>query len=122
LLAEDNEINQQFAREILEAEGCNVDLAPDGRKALILATSQTYDLVFMDCEMPELDGLTVTRSIREYERQHAKKPMPIIALTAHAMAGDREKCIAAGMDDYLTKPLRRQQLRDTLARWMNTKT
>jgi PAS domain S-box-containing protein len=118
LLAEDNDINQMYATEILIAYGMHVTHAPDGRKALELATNNVYDLILMDCEMPEMDGLTATRLLREHEQSKGSRRTPIIALTAHAMTGDREKCLAAGMDDYLSKPLRKQQLQNVLLKWV----
>jgi PAS domain S-box-containing protein len=109
LLAEDNEINQLVALEILERFGFQCDVALTGKEAIRALLAQPYDIVLMDCQMPELDGLTATREIRRLELYGALKDrnrrVPIIALTANAIEGDREICLAAGMDEYLTKPL-----------------
>ena len=104
LLAEDNLINQKVASAILEKHGCKVAVANNGQEALLALEKQGYDLVLMDVEMPVMDGLTATGLIRAQER-HKGGRIPIIALSAHAMSGDREKFIAAGMDDYLSKPI-----------------
>jgi signal transduction histidine kinase/CheY-like chemotaxis protein/HPt (histidine-containing phosphotransfer) domain-containing protein len=107
LLAEDNEINQEVAAEVLIHAGYQCDAVGDGRQALETIKSMQYDLVLMDCHMPELDGLEATRLIREHERAQANpdaKPIPIIALTANALKGEQERCLAAGMSDYLSKP------------------
>jgi len=117
LLAEDNQINQLVAVEHLEDLGCQVTVAANGREAVNAAQRDTYDLVFMDCQMPEMDGFEATKTIRANERltdQH----VPIVALTAHALADDRQKCLDAGMDDYLSKPFKLEQLYDTLSRFL----
>jgi CheY-like chemotaxis protein len=115
LLAEDNEINQAVAVRMLQRRGHSVVVANNGREALaVLATAQ-FDAVLMDVQMPELDGLETTAAIREGERSTGRH-LPIVALTAHAMKGDRERCLAAGMDDYVTKPLRIGELCHVLAR------
>ncbi|HEY2318002.1 MAG TPA: PAS domain S-box protein [Solirubrobacteraceae bacterium] len=115
LIAEDNEVNQFAAIRLLRSFGLTVDVAADGREAITLTGRTDYAAVFMDCQMPDVDGYTATRVIRRREEQ-AGRHTPIIALTAHALEGDREKCLAAGMDDYLAKPLRRQTIRDVLDR------
>jgi PAS domain S-box-containing protein len=116
LLAEDNEVNQMVASLMLESFGLEVDVAADGM-AVVLATAHShYDLILMDCQMPRMDGFAATAAIRN--REHAADRHVIVALTAHAMAGDRERCLAAGMDDYLSKPLDRDALLRVLARWM----
>jgi CheY-like chemotaxis protein len=117
LLAEDNPVNQQVAMAILEHFACEVTVAHDGRQALALATTQTFDLVLMDCQMPEMDGWEATRLIREHEAATQSARIPIVALTANAMASDRERCLQAGMDDHLPKPLRGKQLGAALDRW-----
>ncbi len=130
LLAEDNPVNQEVAHHMLESFGCSVEPASDGREALEAFSKTPFDLVLMDCQMPELDGYQVTQIIREKEMQGCKDPTeqgqgirrtPIIALTAHAMQGDREQCIAAGMDDYLSKPFNRDQLFAVLKQWLPAK-
>jgi CheY-like chemotaxis protein len=114
LLAEDSEVNQKLARGLLETYGCRVAVANNGREALALHAQQEFDLVLMDVSMPEMDGLEATRRIRVREKNGAR-PVLIIAMTAHAMQGDRERCLAAGMDDYLPKPIRIQGLFEKIA-------
>jgi signal transduction histidine kinase/CheY-like chemotaxis protein len=109
LLVEDNVVNQEVGRGMLESLGCRVKVAENGLAALEEVQHGEFDLVFMDCQMPVLDGLEATRRIREWERGSSSR-VPIIALTAYAMKGDREACIAAGADDYLSKPFSREQL------------
>ncbi|NML14093.1 response regulator [Azohydromonas caseinilytica] len=111
LLAEDNEINQILAQAHLEALGCEVTLAANGLEALEHWQAGPHDLVLMDCQMPELDGYQATRRLREIERMEpGRRRTPIVALTANAMEGDRERCLGAGMDDYLSKPFTREAL------------
>jgi signal transduction histidine kinase/CheY-like chemotaxis protein len=116
LLAEDNRINQQIARAMLEGAGCAVTIASNGKVAVEQWLAHPYDLVLMDCQMPELDGFEATRQIRARETAEGVR-VPIVALTANAMAGDRERCIAAGMDDYVSKPFTRAALTAVLDRW-----
>jgi two-component system, sensor histidine kinase and response regulator len=113
LLAEDNEVNRQLATRILEKEGHHVVSTENGRKALAALNAQTFDLVLMDVQMPEMDGLSATRTIREHEKQTSAH-IPIIAMTAHAMSGDRERCLEAGMDDYISKPVDARSLLNLL--------
>jgi len=115
LVAEDNPINQKVALSMLHKIGCTVDIASNGRETLERIQARVYDLVFMDCQMPEMDGFEATEAIRKLE--NGAQQIPIIAMTAHAMPSDRERCLAAGMNDYLTKPLSIEQLRTMLARW-----
>jgi len=114
LVAEDNAVNQQVAVGMLERSGHRAVVASNGREALALLEQETFDLVLMDVQMPELDGFETTAAIRERE-QRSGGHLPIVALTAHAMKGDAERCLAAGMDAYLTKPLEMAQLRGVLA-------
>ena len=116
LLVEDNEINSTIASAILGTLGCRVDRAHDGAQAVAAARSGGYDLILMDCQMPIMDGFEATRQIRAEERQAGRASCPIIALTANALAGDREQCLAAGMNDYLAKPINRAQLTAALER------
>jgi PAS domain S-box-containing protein len=117
LLVEDNPINREVAVGLLELLGYHVDSAEDGRQACDRSTTGAYVVILMDCQMPVMDGFTATARIREREQQTLAPHTPIIALTANAMEGDRERCLAAGMDDYLTKPFSHQALSAMLARW-----
>jgi signal transduction histidine kinase/ActR/RegA family two-component response regulator len=119
LVVDDNMVNQIVAKASLERLGCQVDLADGGAEGVQAARLQHYDLVLMDCQMPEVDGYEATRQIRLRElAQKSARRLPIAALTAHAMAGDREKCKAAGMDDYLSKPMSAAELQQLLLRWL----
>ena len=115
LLAEDNAVNQRVAVLMLERLGCRVDVAGNGLEALDLSGRLPYDIIFLDCQMPELDGYGAARAIRQ--REAGGPRVPIIALTANAMEGDREQCLAAGMDDYLSKPVVMASLAATLGRY-----
>lgn len=116
LVAEDNYVNQQVARELLQGMGCMVTVVADGEQAAQLQRSEPYDVIFMDCQMPKMDGYESTALIRKQEddRRHT----PIIAMTAHAMKGDRERCIAAGMDDYISKPIDPESVLSVLKKWL----
>ena len=114
LLVEDNPVNQEVARGMLATLGATVVSAWHGREALDALRQQTFDVVLMDCHMPELDGYQATRSFREWETRHARARTPILALTANAMQGDEQKCLAAGMDAYLAKPFTIAQLNTAL--------
>ena len=116
LLAEDNRVNQVLAVRLLEKRGHEVVVARNGEEALEALDKQAFDLILMDVQMPEMDGLQATVIIRKGEMKTGKH-IPIIAMTAHAMAGDKERCLEAGMDDYLTKPIRPEQLGDVLKRY-----
>ncbi len=116
LLAEDNRVNQGYVIEMLESVGCKVSLAVNGREAVKMSSENDYNLILMDCEMPEMDGFSATRAIRAQEKKSGAKHVPIVALTANAMKGDCEKCQKAGMDDYLTKPMRKNQLLRIMAK------
>jgi len=116
LVAEDNEVNQMLAVHMLEKRGYLVDVAPNGREALEAVSRADYALVLMDCQMPEMDGYDATRAIRGSEADESRH-LPIVAMTAHSMPGDRERCLAAGMDDYLAKPLDSGAFDAALARW-----
>jgi CheY-like chemotaxis protein len=116
LLVEDNEINQQVAKEILEGAGLNVSLAGNGQEAIDAIQKNEYDAVLMDVQMPVMDGYTATREIRNLKSEI--RNVPIIAMTAHAMAGDADKSLAAGMSDHVTKPIDPGQLFGTLQKWI----
>jgi len=119
LVVEDNPTNQKVVVAILKKLGYRPDLASDGQQAIEALRRQDYHLVLMDCQMPEMDGYEATRAIRSGSAGLENPNVPIIAMTAHAMAGEREKCLAAGMDDYVSKPIDPQTLADTIARWLN---
>jgi CheY-like chemotaxis protein len=115
LVVEDNPVNQRLTVRLLEKLGCRTDVAANGRAAVERLAGLSYDLVFMDCQMPELDGYEATRLIRASATPAAR--VPIVAMTANAMRGDRERCLAAGMDDYLSKPIKPSDLSRMLERW-----
>jgi signal transduction histidine kinase/CheY-like chemotaxis protein len=114
LVAEDNAVNRRMIEAMLRRFGYTPDFAEDGKLAVAALQARRYDLVFMDMQMPEMDGCTASRTYRHWERAAQRPPVPIIALTANAMAGDREKCLSAGMNAYLTKPLKLDDLRAAL--------
>ncbi len=116
LVVDDNVINQKVVVQMLKRSDILPDVALDGSAALQMVKQQRYDLIFMDIQMPVMDGLEATRAIREYEAGRFRTP--IIAVTANAMQGDRERCLESGMDDYLTKPVMLQQIQQALERWM----
>lgn len=116
LVAEDNAVNRLLVKRMFEKLGCRIDLACNGREAVEMAKQLHYDVIFMDCFMPELDGYGASREIRALEQDEQR--VPIIALTANAMADDRAKCIAAGMDDFLSKPVGVEDIRKALQHWV----
>ncbi len=117
LLAEDNAVNQEVTLGMLEVLGCPATAVENGRRAIDLLASQPFSAILMDCQMPEMDGFEATRAIRRQEQGSGRR-IPIVALTAHALQGDRELCLAAGMDDYLSKPFTIEQLRTVIHRWL----
>jgi CheY-like chemotaxis protein len=123
LLVEDNPVNLMVGQRLLGVLGTDCDAAGNGEEALLRMSASRYDLVLMDCQMPVMDGYTATRRWRELERDAGDgRHLPIIAMTANAMAGDRQKCLDAGMDDYLAKPVTRAELERSLHRWWHTGT
>jgi PAS domain S-box-containing protein len=121
LLVEDTLVNQKVALKMLEKLGYQADAAGTGREALKALERASYDLILMDVQMPEMDGFEATRLIRKEEGASNGGRIPIIAMTAHALKGDREKCLQAGMDDYLTKPIQQQELGEMLAKWAQSR-
>jgi len=119
LLVEDNPINQMVAQKMLEKLGLKAEQANNGVEALKLLGEQAYDLVLMDCQMPEMDGFDATREIRKLEiKSINQNVLPIVAMTANVMSGDRERCLEVGMDDYIGKPVQRDQLESVLRKWL----
>ena len=117
LVVEDGTVNQIVAARSLERCGCRTEVAADGREALAALARRSFDAVLMDCQMPVLDGYAATAELRSREAQTGQHT-PVIAMTAHAMDGDRERCLQAGMDDYISKPMRREELAEKLRRWI----
>jgi CheY-like chemotaxis protein len=122
LLAEDDAVNQMVVEAMLTRLGCEVEVAEDGAAACTAAARGHYDMILMDCHMPVMDGFEATRQIRDHEVQRHGARTPIVALTADALEGDRERCLAAGMDDYITKPVSSATLAGTVKRWTGRKT
>ena len=118
LLVEDNPINQKVAQSLIKMLGLDCDTADNGEVAIQKLQANAYDVVLMDCQMPVKDGYSATREWRAYEQSTGAAPLPIIAMTANAMAGDRQKCLDAGMDDYLSKPVDRRLLESCLGTWL----
>jgi CheY-like chemotaxis protein len=114
LLVEDNPVNQRVAQLMLQGLGVRVTTAADGNQALAHVDAERFDVILMDCQMPELDGFEATARIRARGDDRAKTP--IVALTANAMNGDRERCLAAGMDEYLSKPFNKRALSEAIGR------
>jgi len=115
LVVEDDRVNQRVINLLLSQLGIETVIVADGASAVDLAVRQLWDAVLMDCQMPGMDGLEATRQIR---RRVQGRELPIIAITANAMLADREACVAAGMDDFLPKPIRQEELRTVLERWL----
>jgi CheY-like chemotaxis protein len=116
-MAEDNTINQRVGKLILQRAGFTIDLVADGNEALEAHRAQPYDVILMDCQMPTMDGFEASRQIRRLEQ-----PQPvIIAVTANALVGERERCLKAGMDDYLSKPFQAEQLVAVVRKWVEAR-
>jgi len=120
LLAEDNHVNRLIAREMLELLGYEVDVAINGTEAVAAARQRTHSLIFMDCQMPELDGYEASRQIRNDESERGLARVPIVALTGNTAEEEREKCLTAGMDDHLCKPFTMGQMKGICAKWIKT--
>lgn len=119
MVADDNAVNMRLAVRLLERLGCRVESAYNGAEAVAHIKRTAFDLVLMDCSMPEMDGFDATRAVRVWEATENRGRTPIVALTADAMQGDRERCLAAGMDEYLSKPLRDAELKAVLTRLLS---
>ncbi len=117
LVAEDNLVNQKVVMRLLQKYNCSVDLAPNGREAVHMVQQKQYDLILMDCQMPELDGFEATAAIRLLQAG-TRQQTPIVALTANAFAEDKARCLAVGMNDYITKPITKMRLEEALTRWL----
>lgn len=117
LMAEDNSINQMVMIHMLKKYNCNVVAVCNGQEAVDQIRKQSFDIIFMDCNMPEMDGYDATKAIRKLEKKNNKQATPIIAVTANALKGDKERCISCGMDDYISKPITRESLEDSLRKW-----
>jgi CheY-like chemotaxis protein/HPt (histidine-containing phosphotransfer) domain-containing protein len=119
LIVEDYPANQLLAKRFLESVGCRVAMANNGLEAVEALKKKAYDIVFMDCQMPVMDGYQATMEIRRLESEaEANRHIPIVALTAHALTGDRAKCLTAGMDEWVTKPFTRQEINEALQKWL----
>jgi CheY-like chemotaxis protein len=118
LVAEDNDVNREILVTMLRNAGCQVLQARNGVEAVAMSACEPHDIVLMDVQMPELDGITATRQIRARELSMGQARKPILALTANALTDDKANCLAAGMDDYLTKPFIRRQILDLIGKWL----
>jgi CheY-like chemotaxis protein len=119
LLVEDNIVNQEVTLGMLSVHGCRADVAGNGREALDAIAAGEFDLVLMDCQMPVMDGYEATRALRAREKETGGKHLTVVALTANALEGDSDTCLAVGMDDYLSKPFTIGRLGDMLAKWLS---
>lgn len=117
LVVEDNPVNQKVVKILLEKSGYSYELAQDGLQACELYTQKNFDLILMDCQMPNLNGLEASEKIRSIEINQTRKRCPIVAMTANAMKGDRERCLSAGMDDFLAKPFKGDDLYKIISSW-----
>lgn len=120
LVVEDNFVNQRIIVGMLKKFGHPADVTENGLQAVAAYNDKHYDLVLMDCEMPEMDGFDATLAIRKIEQQENKARVPIVALTAHAFEDVKQRCLAAGMDDFITKPLQLTVIESMLQRWLSS--
>ncbi|MBQ0799676.1 MAG: response regulator [Porticoccaceae bacterium] len=120
LVAEDNVVNQKVAQAMFKFLGCDVTIANNGEEAVNACKDGDFDMIFMDCQMPVMDGYDASGAIRDWEQAAGAVRIPIVALTANATEGDREKCLAAGMDDYLSKPFSGDQIQEKVEKWIAT--
>ena len=116
LITDDNVVNQKIAAKMLEKLGCRVDIAANGQEAINAVVNRSYDVLLMDCEMPEMDGFTATRQIRARETDSGHR-LPIVAMTANTSVEDRERCLDAGMDDHICKPVQFDELLTAMLKW-----
>jgi CheY-like chemotaxis protein len=120
LIAEDNDVNREILVTMLKTAGCSVLQAHNGLEAVQMSATLPYDIILMDVQMPEMDGITAAKTIRAREVALGTLRKPILALTANALADDKANCLAAGMDDYLTKPFMRRQILELIGKWLRT--
>ena len=118
LVVEDNAVNQKVAQGLLKKFGIQVDIAANGQEALNTLENLPFDLVLMDCQMPVMDGYEATQKIRLPESKVLNQRIPIVAMTANSMQGDRDKCLSVGMDDFISKPVNPSKLQEALKRWL----
>ena len=118
LVAEDNLVNQKVAQAMFKFLGCDVTIANNGEEAVNARKDRDFDIIFMDCQMPVMDGYEASGAIRAWEKTAGAMRTPIVALTGNAAEGDREKCLAAGMDDYLSKPFSGDQIQEKVGKWV----
>ena len=117
LVAEDNRINQVVIQNVLRNAGVSFEIVNNGHEALQAAMTHSFDIILMDCQMPEMDGFESTNLIRKWEQEHNRPHIPIIALTADSVLGSKQKCLDAGMDAYCSKPVKSQALLQTIEHW-----
>jgi CheY-like chemotaxis protein len=119
LVAEDNDVNREILVTMLKTAGCRILPARNGLEAVHISATEAHDIVLMDVQMPEMDGIAATRVIRAREQALGLPRKPVLALTANALADDKANCLAAGMDDYLTKPFMRRQILELMGKWLD---
>lgn len=120
LAVDDTKMNMMVIKRVLKKFALQIETAENGLEALNAVNEKAYDAIFMDCQMPEMDGFEATQKIREFEKDNNRKAVPIIALTADAMIGDRDKCLSFGMNDYINKPFKEIEIANALNEWVNS--